>query len=265
MGGGWHLLCQRGGCTCAQLPCTWERAHLGGVSREKGDRARGHCWTGLSYRCPWASVMELQRKTGKAEVLPRAPQRPRASLGKTLQRWTHCAGLAGAKSSWFLSFLPLHRWKAVLPPYLWVQEPGLQVHWPKNQLFCLLILESFPSSGREHHSHLPQHRTGREHLKHPCNSQNHHREKFRQRLYISHMKQQTLQHWMHRRLISPIPTSFKIIPGFCNHQNWHSTTVCQWIETSVFTHHKVIPCRQRKCEQSKSIRASTGERWSIWQ
>lgn len=39
-----------------------------------------------------------------------------------------CSGLAGAKSSWFLSFLPLHRWKAVLPPYLWVQEPGLQVH-----------------------------------------------------------------------------------------------------------------------------------------
>lgn len=176
-----------------------------------------------------------------------------------------CAGLAGAKSSWFLSFLPLHRWKAVLPPYLWVQEPGLQVYWPKNQLFCLLILESFPSSGREHHSHLPQHRTGREHLKHPCNSQNHHREKFRQRLYISHMKQQTLQHWMHKMLISPIPTSFKIIPGFCNHQNWHSTTVCQWIESSVLTHHKVIPCRQRKCEQSKSIWASTGERWSIWQ
>lgn len=31
-------------------------------------------------------LWELQRKTGKAEVLPRAPQRPRASLGKTLQR-----------------------------------------------------------------------------------------------------------------------------------------------------------------------------------
>lgn len=77
---------------------------------------------------------------------------PMSPWGKHAKGWQNCVGLAGVKSSWFLSFPVLHRWNAVLPPYRWVQESELHMYWSKIQLFCLLI---FLSSGFKHQSHLP--------------------------------------------------------------------------------------------------------------
>lgn len=56
---------------CGVFPGRREAMHV--VAAEQGFPTHAHN----------SNVMELQRKTGKAEVFSLAPQRPQASLGKT--------------------------------------------------------------------------------------------------------------------------------------------------------------------------------------
>lgn len=116
-------------------PCTWSLV----------DRCFPQVPIGQGY-----SIAKVDKKSKYiTHSFCRGPMSP---WGKYAKGWQNCVGLAGVKSSWFLSFLILHRWNAVLPPYCWVQESELHMYWSKNQLFCLLI---FLSSGCKHQSHLP--------------------------------------------------------------------------------------------------------------